>query len=398
MLKKLIHRVSLRIAKLKNGFGSKSIKAVANHNERKELDEVRLKRENIDHSKSHLNRRLYGAKDTPMDELLHDNLERRNIKPGKNQVLSHEIIISASPGYFRDDPDEKGKYDSEKMKAWAIATKDWAKKEFGKNLVCIDLHLDETTPHMHIIVTPVKEVTRKRRRTNEQIANNEEASTYTIETLAASKFGPEWFEEMQDKAAEAVKHLGIERGIKGSKAVHKPNKKYHAEVKDRADRYGQVMEQTLSPFYQKIINLPEPKEGFLKNENAKDYRQRIENYLVKNYQELYDKTVRTAREVGYEAAHDSAQAATMTGQLKAYENAINPKDHENLKRDLQASRESVASLTNAFNEVCSELQVYKDSERAEQERLDKVKALEQEQALEAKRQARTSNNDESLDL
>lgn len=37
------------------------------------------------------------------------------------------------------------------------AAKEWAIKEFGEdNIVGIDLHLDESSPHVHIVVTPVK--------------------------------------------------------------------------------------------------------------------------------------------------------------------------------------------------------------------------------------------------
>jgi hypothetical protein len=35
---------------------------------------------------------------------------------------------------------------------------EWAKKEFGKeNLVSLDLHTDESTPHFHLVVTPIRD-------------------------------------------------------------------------------------------------------------------------------------------------------------------------------------------------------------------------------------------------
>lgn len=40
----------------------------------------------------------------------------------------------------------------------AEAAKKWAEKEFGKeNVVSLELHLDESTPHLHLIVTPIFE-------------------------------------------------------------------------------------------------------------------------------------------------------------------------------------------------------------------------------------------------
>jgi hypothetical protein len=43
------------------------------------------------------------------------------------------------------------------VEALAKAAKEWAIKEFGEdNIVGIDLHLDESSPHVHVVVTPVK--------------------------------------------------------------------------------------------------------------------------------------------------------------------------------------------------------------------------------------------------
>ena len=39
----------------------------------------------------------------------------------------------------------------------ANASKEWAEKEFGKeNVVSIEAHLDESSPHFHVIITPIK--------------------------------------------------------------------------------------------------------------------------------------------------------------------------------------------------------------------------------------------------
>jgi hypothetical protein len=47
---------------------------------------------------------------------------------------------------------------AEKLKALMAGAKQAAIREFGeKNIVGIDLHTDESTPHIHIVVTPVKD-------------------------------------------------------------------------------------------------------------------------------------------------------------------------------------------------------------------------------------------------
>lgn len=46
----------------------------------------------------------------------------------------------------------------DKLKALTRGAKEAAEKEFGKeNVVSIDLHLDESSPHVHVIVTPITE-------------------------------------------------------------------------------------------------------------------------------------------------------------------------------------------------------------------------------------------------
>jgi hypothetical protein len=43
------------------------------------------------------------------------------------------------------------------LNALAKSSRDWAEAEFGKeNVVSIEAHTDESTPHLHIIVTPIK--------------------------------------------------------------------------------------------------------------------------------------------------------------------------------------------------------------------------------------------------
>ncbi len=65
-----------------------------------------------------------------------------------------QIVISASPEFFRDDPSQVGTWDKEKLRRWKQSTLDWLKKEYGDDLAHVALHLDEDTPHMHVLVVP----------------------------------------------------------------------------------------------------------------------------------------------------------------------------------------------------------------------------------------------------
>ena len=80
-----------------------------------------------------------------------------------------QIVLSASPGYFRDDPSQVGTWDNEKLRRWKQSTMAWLKKEYGPDLVHVALHLDEDTPHMHVLVVPT--YTKKPRRPGRQKKN-----------------------------------------------------------------------------------------------------------------------------------------------------------------------------------------------------------------------------------
>ena len=75
---------------------------------------------------------------------------------------------------------------------------DFLEKEFGKqNIVATWLHLDESTPHLHVMMVPID---------SKGVLN------------ARHFFGSaDKLSELQTKYAEVVSSLGLERGVKGSK-------------------------------------------------------------------------------------------------------------------------------------------------------------------------------------
>ena len=214
-------RVSCRIQKLK----SSNLSGVQKHNER-EFDVP-----NADLEKSHLNRRLIGIGN--LSELVNNRIietKAKVISSGKNTSnVAVEIILSASPEYFRDNPDQIGVYDEKKMEAWVTCNKDFLEQKYGDNLVCLDLHLDEATPHLHAVVTPLLKKEKSYRRTKDQIKNNIPPRKYEAFSLdSKTMFNRSALIELQTDAALAVKDLGILRGIRGSKAKHTTLKEFYS--------------------------------------------------------------------------------------------------------------------------------------------------------------------------
>lgn len=176
----------LRIAKLKS-FGN--VGAAGSH--------VFRQREtlNADPARTHMNKQLIGSQD------LVANVKARigDHQPRKNAVLAVDHLLTASPEYFRDKGMKPGQFNVDKTKQWAKKSIAWLKDQYGDNLVSASLHLDESTPHIHAVVVPM----------------------HDDKLNAKHYFGGRYkLSKMQDSYHKSVSDLGIDRGVKNSKANH----------------------------------------------------------------------------------------------------------------------------------------------------------------------------------
>lgn len=166
--------------------------------------------ENSDPERIHLNRLLIG---TP--HLYADIKKRLNegykgeTKIRKDAVFASEMVLTASPAFFE-------KLEPAKLDEWVNANLDFAKERYGEaNIVNAVLHLDEETPHLHLMIVPL---------TTEGRLN-----------YKAVYGGPKDLSKLQTDYALKMKPFGLERGIerdwtKGQKVKHKELKEYKTEV------------------------------------------------------------------------------------------------------------------------------------------------------------------------
>jgi hypothetical protein len=183
--------------------------------------------------------RIVGDANKTSEQLIDERLEQfKSSKLGldtvrKDAVVGVELVLGASPEYFRPtEPEKWGSYEQERVDQWLKATTEFLEKKYGKaRIVEIVLHLDEATPHIHAVILPVVKKTKNKRRTKEQIKNEVKASTYTTCTLdAKTMFDPENLVKLQTEYAQSVEHLGLKRGLRGSKAKHKKVQSYYGLV------------------------------------------------------------------------------------------------------------------------------------------------------------------------
>jgi len=179
---------------------------------------------NADPDLTHENEVLRGSND-----LVADVQARLDALPGttrKNAVLAVEHLITFSPDFvhfYKDDgnysprstPDPiarllpESQVDADRLNGFIDHALAWLDKRYGAgNVVNVQLHLDESTPHLHAVVVPVDE----RGKLN----------------CRAYLGGRDLMRDMQTSFAEEMAPLGLVRGVEGSRAHHQDVKRFYA--------------------------------------------------------------------------------------------------------------------------------------------------------------------------
>lgn len=166
------------------------------------------------------NIRIIGDTDSQknLNQLVLDKIsqhpQQRKIRP--DAVYCVEFLLTASPQYFRpDNPTDGGYYQQDRLEAWTDASKQWLEKQYDDRIVRAELHLDEMTPHIHAYFVPLDE--------NGQLRCHHFFN------------GRYKLQKFQDSYCNAVKHLGLERGIKGSLSGHLDIKQFYQIVEEGKD-------------------------------------------------------------------------------------------------------------------------------------------------------------------
>lgn len=104
----------------------------------------------IDHSQSSKNYDLSGKFDESLVRLLKKRLkETGNSKHRKDAVLLSAMMFSASHDFFKNMSDDE-------IRQYFQNCYNWVAQKYGEdNILSAVVHLDETTPHMHLFLVPI---------------------------------------------------------------------------------------------------------------------------------------------------------------------------------------------------------------------------------------------------
>lgn len=146
--------------------------------------------------------------------------ERLPLKRRKDAVLMVEYMMTASPEWFAESTKEEQREFFNKSLAWLCG------KYGTENVIVATIHNDETTPHMSAFVTPI---TKDGRLSAKEFIGNKKKMS-----------------DDQTSYAEKVEHLGLKRGVKGSKAKHQTIKKFY-ELTNKSLNFHMIKPEDLEP-------------------------------------------------------------------------------------------------------------------------------------------------------
>ena len=242
---------------------------------------------NADPNKQHI--RIIGQPDNPntpdLETIVRQHIGNQTIR--KNAVLAVEFLLTASPEYFRpNDPGRAGYYEEQRLEDFQHTACEWLQTRYGSRILRAELHLDESTPHIHAYMVPL----------------DEKGKLNCRALLGGSRYR---LSELQDDFAAAMAPLGLERGIKGSRASHTEVRKYYTAVnqspdatldmqtmqqlvadRQRAIKDSAQMEQTASALARE---LERQRQRVLELERLAEAAEQTAKSWRKKYQELADK-------------------------------------------------------------------------------------------------------------
>ena len=241
--------------------------AAHNHN----LRASKSKQEkNIDYSSSHKNEILLGGRNTVaiINQKVEQRTNKKKLRADANRAI--EFVLSASPEHFydfekvgmtREEWDNltpsnfegrmadywdrlnevKATLKQDKLDQWKKDTVEWVKKEFGQNVVNLVLHVDEKTPHAHLLAVPL---TKEGKLSAKEFYTPEIAKRWQDDYAQATKLkrgiaSERKHEELKAKEFQLARERGYELGkSEGHKAGYEAGKEEAKETYKNAKQQG----------------------------------------------------------------------------------------------------------------------------------------------------------------
>lgn len=222
-----------RHAKLKGGAVSSS----AHHNLRTR------ETPNADQARSAENRILYGD-ERPLREKVDEKIKVTSAKTRSDNVECVEYMLTASREHFLN---ARGEIDEGKLEKWIGLNMEFLHEECGEDLLGAVLHMDETTPHIAAYRVPLKD------------------GKLNCKAFYGTR---ELNRQFQDRYAEKMKPLELERGIEKSRARHEDVRRF----------YGSITQEVKVEL--RVRDVPDPPRMFVTKAQMSEYKDTVKNAFI----------------------------------------------------------------------------------------------------------------------
>ncbi|MBM7684252.1 hypothetical protein JOD43_004474 [Pullulanibacillus pueri] len=293
----------------------------------------------------------------------------------KDAVLVSEWIITSDQAFFKNmDPNERDRFFQE-------AT-DWFKERYGEqNLAYAHVHLDETTPHMHLGVVPMRDGKlqaknvfnrEELRHLQDELPKHLREKGFEIDRGAEESERKHLSIPEYKKAMESVKELDVERQkksqeiiktvsqideLQSAKSALQDEYEAHKAIVNEFKQRGKGLVETTKKLVEKppykapeveSIFQPEVSDDFLgKNVKMKkeDYSKMIESQntslekhkILTNRFDLVAETLEKANRINYQLSAELEKAKKAIPVQT--DDFVSKTEHEKIKRELKISEQ-----------------------------------------------------------
>ncbi|MET4163488.1 hypothetical protein ABIE61_003352 [Marinobacterium sp. MBR-111] len=277
----------------------------------------------------------------------------------KDQIYAFDAMFTASPDFWQHDQNLAHGWDQKQIDQFVDGVQSFLNKEFPGQCISLEVHLDETSPHIHAMLVPTIE------RTNKKTGEHEHVISYK-DVLGGSKFQ---LSDMQNSYHDHVKHLGLERGTVGSKAKHQKPGRYYSEQAAKEEKALEAAREAAEQAKNTIDKAPSSLTQKAKEALTGSYQEKLKELIdaqskliASKQQELNTvKADLTARVAAAEGRAEKERIRANTAQ-KDIEQSMRPgvftrikNKYMELKKELKEKTAQVLKLSKRLEEKDKEI-------------------------------------------
>jgi hypothetical protein len=265
--------------------------------------------------------------------------------PRKGGVLALEVLLTASPGWLREGL-QPGQYHHDRVKTLAEAAKGWAAKTFPGCPMVAHLHLDESTPHIHLTVVPIDQSPSAKGKASGPRLN-----------AARWVDGPDKLRKIQDSWAEALAPWGLKRG-QPSDRRHKTVQEMYRSLEADKEAAAKILKTSKKVAAETLNDAEEQARETMEKAAAEAAARRAQ--VEAAAARYIERTKETAAGILAKAAQEAdadRQAASADREAAAADRRAAAAERKAAEQDRAEARRLLAYLTELVDRA-AELRVY----------------------------------------